>query len=102
MIKPNKQIKKQLLNILFLVILVGITVVVLVLSNRELNFETILDFLRNCNPWWMAAAFLAMIGFVVFEGTAFQLMRTGYYKKCTEEGKLILSEIVSLKDNFNK
>ncbi len=36
------------------------------------------------------------------EGEAFQLMRTGYYKKCTENGKLILSEIVSLKDNFNK
>lgn len=38
----------------------------------------------------------------VAEGEAFQLMRTGYYKKCTENGKLILSEIVSLKDNFNK
>lgn len=36
------------------------------------------------------------------EGEAFQLMRTGYYKKCAEKGKLILSEIVSLKDNFNK
>ena len=36
------------------------------------------------------------------EGTAFQLMRTGYYKTCCDEGKLCLSEIVSLKDNFNK
>ena len=36
------------------------------------------------------------------EGTPFQLMRTGYYKKCTEGNKLVLSEIVSLKDNFNK
>ena len=34
---------------------------------------------------------------------AFQLMRVGYFKKCTDEnGKLVLSEIVSLKDNFNK
>jgi len=38
----------------------------------------------------------------VEDGTAFQLMRTGYYKKCTEHGKTVLSEIVSLKDNFNK
>ena len=38
----------------------------------------------------------------VEEGTAFQLMRTGYYKTCRENGKLCLSEIVSLKDNFNK
>lgn len=36
------------------------------------------------------------------DGAAFQLMRTGYYKKCTEGGTLCLSEIVSLKDNFNK
>ena len=37
------------------------------------------------------------------EGKPFQLMRTGYYKKMTSEnGGLILSEIVSLKDNFNK
>ncbi len=36
------------------------------------------------------------------KGTAFQLMRTGYYKTAEEDGKLILSEIVSLKDNFNK
>ena len=37
------------------------------------------------------------------ENKAFQLMRVGYYKKCTkEDGTLVLSEIVSLKDNFNK
>ena len=36
------------------------------------------------------------------EGTPFQLLRTGYYKKCVVGGKLVLSEIVSLKDNFNK
>ncbi len=41
----------------------------------------------------------------VFEGDAdkpFQLMRTGYFKRLTVGGKEILSEIVSLKDNFNK
>ena len=36
------------------------------------------------------------------ENKAFQLMRVGYYKTCKENGKLVLSEIVSLKDNFNK
>ena len=35
------------------------------------------------------------------DDTPFQLMRTGYYKKMSEKG-LVLSEIVSLKDNFNK
>ncbi len=37
----------------------------------------------------------------VAEGSSFQLMRVGYYKTCRDEGKLCLSEIVSLKDNFN-
>ena len=36
------------------------------------------------------------------DDTPFQLMRTGYYKKASENGKTVLSEIVSLKDNFNK
>ena len=35
------------------------------------------------------------------EDKPFQLLRTGYYKKCTSGG-LVLSEIVSLKDSFNK
>lgn len=36
------------------------------------------------------------------DGKPFQLLRTGYYKKCTENGVFVLSEIVSLKDSFNK
>ena len=32
----------------------------------------------------------------------YQLMRTGYYKKCSDGGETVLSEIVTLKDNFNK
>ncbi len=35
-------------------------------------------------------------------GESFQLMRTGYYKVCEKGGKTVLSQIVSLKDNFNK
>lgn len=32
----------------------------------------------------------------------YQLLRTGYFKLLTVKGKTVLSEIVSLKDNFNK
>ena len=32
----------------------------------------------------------------------FQMIRTGYYKQLNVKGKTVLSEIVSLKDNFNK
>lgn len=34
------------------------------------------------------------------DGTTFQLMRKGYFKKITEGGKLVLSEVVSLKDGY--
>ncbi len=37
------------------------------------------------------------------DGTPFQLLRTAYYKKCTEaNGKLCLSFIVSMKDSYKK
>lgn len=36
------------------------------------------------------------------EEKPYQLMRTGYFKRLNVNGKQIVSEIVSLKDNFNK
>ena len=36
------------------------------------------------------------------ENKPFQMIRTGYYKQLKVKGKTVLSEIVSLKDNFNK
>ena len=60
--------------------------------SERMNADSEHIFAAKAEPYLAAAS----------EGEAFQLMRTGYYKKCTEKGKLILSEIVSLKDNFNK
>ena len=60
--------------------------------SERMNIDSEHIFAAKAEPHLMAAQ----------EGEAFQLMRTGYYKKCTENGKLVLSEIVSLKDNFNK
>lgn len=36
------------------------------------------------------------------EGICFQMLRVGYYKKMIKDGKIVLSEIVSLKDGFKK
>ena len=38
----------------------------------------------------------------VLEATPFQLLRKGYYKKTEKDGKLVLSQIVSMKDSFKK
>ena len=59
---------------------------------ERMNEDSEHIFAGKAEPYLAAAA----------DGTPFQLMRTGYYKKCEEGDKLVLSEIVSLKDNFNK
>ena len=46
----SKNAKKQLFNGLFLLLLIGITMAILLASNRELNFENIREFLLGCNP----------------------------------------------------
>lgn len=38
----------------------------------------------------------------VKEGTSFQLLRKGYFKKMIKDGKLVMSEIVTMKDSYNK
>ena len=58
---------------------------------ERLNYDSEHVFSGYAEPYLAAAE----------ENAPFQLMRAGYYKKCTQGG-LVLSEIVSLKDNFNK
>lgn len=58
---------------------------------ERLNAQSEQIFYGKCEPYLAEAK----------DGTAFQLMRMGYYKKCSKGG-LVLSEIVSLKDSFNK
>jgi len=60
--------------------------------DERLNFDTVELFSGKAEPYLKEVA----------NDTSFQLLRTGYYKKTIEENKLVLSEIVSLKDNFNK
>lgn len=94
--KLSKQVKKQLLNVLFLVILVGITVVVLVTSNRELNFDTIAQFLHASDPWWMVAAVAAMLGFILFEAASVHCI----LKSLGEKPKIRSSLVYSTADIY--
>ena len=94
--KLSKQVKKQLLNVLFLVVLVGVTIVVLVTSNRELNFENIGEFLAKCNPWWIVAAFVATFGFIFFEGLSIHFILRGL----GERPKLLSSLVYSTADIY--
>ena len=60
--------------------------------NERFNYESEKIFSAKAEPYFAQ----------VENGEPFQLMRTGYYKKGEENGQIVLSEIVSLKDNFNK
>lgn len=68
--KLSKNAKKTILNIAILLVLIGVTLTVLLLSYRELNFENIFEFLRSSNVWYIIAAVLCMILSIVFEGMA--------------------------------
>ena len=76
----SKRAKKQIFNILFLLVLIGVTLFILFRSNRELNFSDIGKFIKSSNPWLLAAAFVCMLLFIVFEGLSIHLIskRLGY------------------------
>lgn len=58
--------------------------------SERMNYESVHVYNGKAEPYLAEVA----------NGTSFQLMRKGYYKKIVEDGKLVLSEIVSLKDSF--
>ncbi len=92
----SKGLKKQLLNLLFVAILIGITVTVLFVNNKELNFQNIGAFFANCNPYWMTAAFCCMLLFIVFEGLSVHLIA----RRLGHKGKLISSLAYSSADVY--
>ncbi len=85
----SRQAKKMLFNVLFLLLLVAVTLVVLILSNRELNFQNIGEFLRGCNPWWLLAAVGAMILSVVFEAVSLHFILRGLGERPKLAGSLV-------------
>ena len=58
---------------------------------ERLNYDSLKTFDGKAEPYLFESE----------DGKPFQLMRTGYYKKSSDNG-FTLSEIVSLKDSFNK
>ena len=59
--------------------------------SERMNKESVTAFRGKVEPYVMTGG-----------DKPYQLMRTGYFKLLDVKGKTVLSEIVSLKDNFNK
>ncbi len=59
--------------------------------SERMNYDSVSVFNGKAEPYLAE----------VKDGSSFQLMRKGYYKKLVEGDKLVLSEIVSLKDGYS-
>lgn len=60
--------------------------------SERMNENSVMIFNGKVEPYILESEF----------GKPYQLLRTGYYKLLDVKGKTVLSQIVSLKDNFNK
>ena len=74
--KLPKSVKKQLLNLTFVVVLIAITITVLIVNFKEdgLSFENIGAFFGSANPYFIVAAFGCMVLFILFEAMALFLI----------------------------
>ncbi|MCH5162121.1 MAG: flippase-like domain-containing protein [Clostridiales bacterium] len=66
--KVSKRTKKLIINISILLVLTGITLLILFLSYRDLDFNEIWEALKKSTAWSIAAAFGCMLLFIFFEG----------------------------------
>lgn len=81
--KLSKNVKKQILNIAFVVVLVAITFVALFAANDELSWTDIKNYFKKCNFWMFGCGVLCMFGFIFFEGLSLYVIcrRLGYKPK---------------------
>lgn len=80
----TKKAKKQIINIAFLVVLIGVTFTVIFVS-QDINLHDIWQFLYNCNPWYIVGAFGGMLGYIIFEAISLHIIarRLGHKSKFT-------------------
>ncbi len=63
----NKKVRKHLFNILFVLVLLGLTVFILIKSNKELSWADVRAFFSNCNPAYIVLAVGGMLMFLLAE-----------------------------------
>lgn len=77
--------QKLIINICFLLVLIGVTLAILLTSNKELNLKNIAEFIRTGNPWYLCAAVACMLAIIALEGVSLFLIgrKLGYKTKAT-------------------
>lgn len=78
--------QKLILNICFLAVVIGVTLTILLTSNKELNLKNIAEFIGASNPWYLCAAVACMLGIVALEGVGLYLIvrKLGFKKKAAK------------------
>jgi uncharacterized protein (TIRG00374 family) len=76
----KKNTKKQLFNILIVICLAFFTWLALSKSNKELNYDNLLTFIKTCNPIYILLAFGCWALFVLFEALSLHIIlkKLGY------------------------
>jgi len=95
MSKISKRAKKQILNILFLVVLIGITVTVVFVS-QDINLHDVITFTKNCNPWYIVAALGGLLGYILFEALSLHIIA----RKLGHKSKAVSSVAYSTSDLY--
>lgn len=88
--KISKPVKKQLLNIGFLLILIAVTLIVL-FTATDIRLHDIGVFLSQCNPWLIAAALAAMVLFILFEAISLHFILHGLGEKPRFHSSIVYS-----------
>ena len=63
----NKKVRKHLFNILFVLVLLGLTLFILIKSNEELSWADVRTFFANCKPAYIVLAVCGMLVFLLAE-----------------------------------
>lgn len=85
--------QKLILNICFLLALIGVTFAILLTSNKELNFKNIGQFISDANPWYLCAAVACMLAIVALEGVSLFLISRKLGFKCRAASSLAYASI---------
>lgn len=71
--KITKRTKRKLLNAVFLITLIVVTILVVFLS-QDINLGDVLHFIRSSNPVFLVAAVACMLGYILFEAASLHLI----------------------------
>ena len=66
--------KKQVFNIFIVLALSVFTIVTILVNSDELNFSNIKKFVTDANPWYIGAAFICWICFVLLEALSIHII----------------------------